>query len=74
MRNDACSRDRLKILFWDRTGYCILYKRLEKHVFALPKPADDAVAIELDGAQLRALLVGVEVKSSRRKGVAKSSG
>jgi transposase len=66
-------RDRLKILFWDRTGYCILYKRLEKRVFDLPTPADDAISIEIDAAKLRALLVGVETKSSRRKGVAKTS-
>jgi transposase len=64
-------RDRVKILFWDRTGYCILYKRLEKRVFEIPAAEDDATSIEIDAAELRALLVGVETKAPRRKGVAK---
>jgi transposase len=41
--------DRLKALWWDRTGYCLLYKRLERGVFRLPsamRPGDTSVAIE----------------------------
>jgi transposase len=30
------SADRLKALWWDRTGYCILYKRLERGTFRMP--------------------------------------
>ena len=41
--------NRLKALWWDRTGYCLLYKRLERGVFRLPsamRPGDTSVAIE----------------------------
>jgi transposase len=41
--------DRLKALWWDRTGYCLLYKRLERGVFRFPsamRPGDTSVAIE----------------------------
>lgn len=63
-------RDRVKILFWDRTGYCILYKRFERHAFVVPEIAEGASHIELTAAQLRALLTGVEVRGSSRRGVA----
>ena len=28
--------DRLKALWWDRNGYCVLYKRAHRAVFELP--------------------------------------
>ena len=67
-------RDRVKVLFWDRTGYCILYKRLERGVFALPVVHDGATSVEMDAAQLRALLAGDNAKktSRTRGGVAAS--
>ena len=63
-------RDRLKILFWDRTGYCILYKRFERHAFVVPEIAEGATHIELTAGQLRALLTGVEVRAASRRGFA----
>jgi transposase len=42
------SGDRLKVLWWDRTGYCLLYKRLERGVFRFPsavRPGDTSITI-----------------------------
>jgi transposase len=41
-------RDRMKILFWDRDGFCISYKRLERGTFQLLTTTNDAAGIELD--------------------------
>jgi transposase len=53
-------RDRLKALWWDRNGYCILYKRFHQAVFELPSvlEAESGVSVRIDGQQLAALLAG----------------
>jgi transposase len=58
-------RDRMKILFWDRDGFCIWYKRLEKGFFEVP--ASDQVGVELDYQQLSRLLSGLDLRSGRRR-------
>lgn len=50
--------NRLKILWFDRNGYCLLYKRLHQAVFALPR-ATDGVTARIDGGALAQLLAGV---------------
>jgi transposase len=57
--------DRLKILFWDRSGFCLWYKRLERGVFHLP-PAT-ATHIELDAAELLLLLDGIDLAQAPRR-------
>jgi transposase len=49
-------KNRLKILWWDRNGYCLLYKRLHQAVFIVPTSAE--VSLRIDGDELRALLAG----------------
>ena len=31
------SRDKIKLLYWDGNGFCLLYKRLDKGRFRIPK-------------------------------------
>jgi len=55
--------DRLKLLFWDGTGVCLLAKRLEDHAFCWPKIEDGVM--RLSSAQLSALLEGLDWKRVR---------
>src|SRR6185369_1842988 len=51
---------RLKVLWFDRNGYCLLYKRLHRAVFELPVPSDASSSVRIDTAALAKLLGGVE--------------
>jgi transposase len=55
--------DRLKLLFWDGTGVCLLAKRLEENAFCWPKI--EAGVMRLTSAQLSALLEGLDWKRVR---------
>jgi transposase len=54
-------RNRLKMLFWDNTGFCLFYKRLEKDQFHWPMHIENDV-ISLSGQQLNWLLDGYNLK------------
>jgi transposase len=58
-------RDRVKILFWERGGFCLYYKRLESGAFALP-PCDGCGA-QLDAAELMLLLEGIDLTGAQRR-------
>lgn len=61
-------RDRIKILYWERSGFWLLHKRLERGTFAWPLPADsDAKQIELSSSDLAALLGGLDLANARRR-------
>ena len=55
-----CSRSRklLKILYWDRTGFALWYKRLEAERFPWPKDQESVAAITAD--ELEGLLSGID--------------
>ncbi len=54
------NRDRrlLKALYWDRNGFCLWQKRLERDTF--PWPRSEGAARELTVEQLRMLLAGID--------------
>ena len=58
--------DRLKILVWDRSGFWVLYKRLEKGTFAWPK-GQASGPLSLSNAELMMLLSGVDPSRTRRR-------
>lgn len=62
-RNRRC--DRVKILVWDRSGFWVLYKRLERGTFAWPE--EGAEVLELEAAQLQLLLSGADPVHTRRR-------
>lgn len=59
---------RAKVLWWDRNGYCLLYKRLHRALFRLPEAAAGASpAVRIDGAALAQLLAGVDSARKRNQ-------
>jgi transposase len=58
-------RDRIKILYWDRDGLALWYKRLEKGTFRFPEAVDGR--IEVTPAELAAVLEGIDLRHARRQ-------
>jgi len=61
-------RNRIKLLVWDRTGYVLLYKRLEKGTFEIPsQPLPGRRHVEVDGGELGLMLEGLHLRGARRQ-------
>ena len=60
-------RDCIKILFWDRDGFCIFYKRLEVGTFQMLTTTNDQEGIEIEYWQLVKLLDGLDLNTGRRR-------
>ena len=56
-------RSKIKILYWQTNGYCLFYKSLQGGVFVLPK--GDGEEIELSRIQLRWLLEGLDINTTK---------
>ena len=55
------SSTRVKVLWWDRNGYCLLYKRLHRALFRIPRDgARVGKTLQIDAAALAVLLAGVQ--------------
>jgi transposase len=50
-------RDKIKILYWQQNGFCLLYKRLEKERFKVPR---DVGILSITYQQLRWILDGLD--------------
>lgn len=50
---------RVKVLWWERNGYCLLYKRLHRALFVVPSTEEGARVVRIDAAALKQLLAGV---------------
>lgn len=57
--------DRVKILFWDRTGFCLWYKRLEKGTFHVP--ACEGPSVRIEATDLALILEGIDLKGAKRR-------
>ena len=54
------NRDRIKVLYWDQTGFCLWYKRLEKEMFKWPR-SHSCPLMTLSETQWDWLLSGYDV-------------
>ena len=67
--------DRVKLLFWDRDGLVLYYKRLERGTFRFPAITADTRGLEVTAQDLSLLLWGIDPSSVRRqKRFTKSAG
>jgi transposase len=62
-------RTAVKILFADRTGVCVFYKRLDANTFRIPEPAIEGdVARLIDERAFDDLIDGIDLAPIRRRG------
>lgn len=58
-------RDKIKMLYWERNGFCLFYKRLEKERFKWPKQmTGQSMAISVES--LNWLLDGIDIEQIKR--------
>jgi transposase len=57
--------DRVKVLYWDRSGLCLWYKRLESGTFRFPDPSGPGA--EIDAADLALILEGIDLAGAKRR-------
>ena len=62
-------RDRLKILYWGQTGFCIWYQQLQKGTYQIPahESLDNQDVLEVTRSQLSLILDGIDLSSVRQR-------
>jgi transposase len=60
-------RDRMKFLVWDRSGFWLFYKRLEKGTFQLPPGPMEHSSMELTYDVLLMLVEGIDYTRIKRR-------
>lgn len=59
--------NQVRILRWDRDGYCIVMKRLEAGTFRRLVGADGQALVEIDAGELAMLLEGIDAPIIKRR-------
>ena len=59
--------NRLKVLWFDRNGYCIIYKRLHRALFKLPEAGGEQTKLKIDARTLGQILLGVAAQTEARE-------
>lgn len=59
------TRDKVKILFWDKNGYVLYFKRLERGRFQLPAVDERRTKVEMEATELAMLLDGIDLNAKR---------
>jgi transposase len=62
-------RDRIKILYWGQTGFCIWYQQLQKGTYEIPEPEslDEQDVLQVTRSQLSLILDGIDLSSARQR-------
>ena len=61
-------RNRVKVLWWDRSGYCLLAKRLEHGQFKIYDRADGKEhSYAVKASELALLLEGIDLRDAKRR-------
>ncbi|MBN4050463.1 IS66 family insertion sequence element accessory protein TnpB, partial [Desulfobulbus sp. AH-315-M07] len=61
-------RNQVRILFWDRTGWCIVAKRLARGQFRLAEILQsEAACMEIDAVELSLILEGIDLTGAARR-------
>lgn len=61
------SRTLCKLLCWDRDGFLLVAKRLERGRFQTPAASDNARLTEIDAVTLSMILGGIDLASAKRR-------
>jgi len=60
-------RNRLKVIWWERNGYAVLYKRLHRAIFAPPTSSEGGASVRIDTTALARLIEGISRPENTRE-------
>jgi transposase len=61
-------KNQVRVLYWDRTGYCLVAKKLARGRFHLGRPdVPGAQHVEMDAAELALILEGIDLSDAARR-------